>query len=214
MPLPSFDISTIPCLKKDFWERPPIRDKGDADAKQIFEAVGFAITFWEIAEQELATIYQLLLETSSHAAARAYGAIESNSGRRKVIEAAAEPFFGQFWNDTKVKRSFLALIDCIAWAARRRDDIAHGITMSFAIDNKELGAFLIPPNYNTGRTTAFINNPETDVLAFTRAKYRFVSADIQTLGQKFQELQRLMFQYQTLLVKREGVIPFIEAVTS
>jgi hypothetical protein len=212
---PSFDISGVPCLKKEFWERPPCRDKGDRQAEKIYEAVGFTITFWEIAEQELARIYLLLLETSNLAAARGYGAIESNTGRRKVIEAAAQPFFGQYWDNKKVQRSFSSLIKCVEWAAKRRDDIAHGIGMSFVINGEDLGAFLMPPSYNTGRTTAFVENSETDVLAFTRARYRFISSDIREFGQKFQTLHQLIFQYQVLLNKRgDGTIPFVEAVTS
>jgi hypothetical protein len=85
--------------------------------------------------------------------------------------------------------------------------------MHYTISGKDLGAFLMPPSYNTGRTTAFADPLEADPLYFTRAKYRYVSEDIRNFGQKFQTLNHLIFNYETLLVRREDhSIAFCEAV--
>ena len=38
---------------------------------------------------------------------RAYGAIESNSGRRKAVEAVAEVFFGNYWDEKPVPHGYI-----------------------------------------------------------------------------------------------------------
>jgi hypothetical protein len=131
-------------------------------------------------------IFPSLIETANSAAARAYGAVESNSGRRKVILAAAEVFFGKDWEGV-VKKAFTRLIDAVEWAASRRDDIAHGIVTRWNVDAVDRGYFHTPPRYNTGRTHAFIDveRVETDRLATTQAKYLYTSEDINGIGEKF-----------------------------
>ena len=122
----SMDFSKIPVFTEPYWKRPDDENKGDENAHKVYEAVGFALTSWELMEEELATLYLTLVgatKASNDPVRRAFGSIESNSSRRKAIEAAAEAYFGQNWENRKIKRAFLYVTDAVGWASKRRDDI-------------------------------------------------------------------------------------------
>jgi hypothetical protein len=170
---------------------------------------------WEMAEEDLARLFLALVE-ASHASnsptRRAYGAIGSNSGRRKAIEAAAEAYFGAHWDNPTVRKSFFAIINAVQWASNRRDDFAHGVTLGNTFDNVPYGYFLFPPDYNTERTTAFLYPEKGDPLYFTAAKYRYTSDQIAEFGKKFQALQ-FAIQGHTGLIRKDGNdILFVRAV--
>ena len=190
MPVP--DITASPVFNEAYWDRPNRRDQGDITGEVIYTAVGFALSNWEMTEEALAELYLALVESpksSNNPVRRTYGAIESNSGRRKVIEAAAEAYFGAEWDHEVVRRAFRKLIQTVGYASKRRDDIARGITLGQRLDGKNFGYFLFPPDYNTARTLPFADVDEGDPLRHTLTKYRFISEDIRAFGRKFHELQ-------------------------
>jgi hypothetical protein len=108
---------------------PTSENRGDVQSATVHEAVGYALSNWELMEEKLAELYLALAGAPNDPVRRAFGSIESNSGRRKAIEAAAEAYFGRYWEDDEVRRAFRVLIKAVEWAAKRRDDIAHGIVL-------------------------------------------------------------------------------------
>jgi len=206
----------------DFWKRPePLKDKGAKSVDDIYQAMGYALNKWELAEEELANFFTVLSEANSSrsllAVRRAYGSIVSNAGRRTAIEAVADTYFGSHLENPKIKIPFDGLIENIGRASKRRDDIAHGKAIRLAVQAGQKtidhGAFLFPPDYNTERTNAFLKarSHELDFtpITFMRAKYRFTDEDILSYAEKFSQLQDAIWNFTRTVTKRDGVIPVL-----
>jgi hypothetical protein len=207
---PNHDFSKNPIFTKPYWNRPPNENQGDPTGQVIYTAVGFALTNWEMAEEQLAGLYLRLVdvpEASYDPVRRAYGSIESNSGRRKAIEAAAEAFFGTHWDNGVVRRAFSIVTEAVGWASRRRDDIAHGIVLGQTMDGKSHGHFLFPPDYNTSRTNLSVSADSGDPLYHTMTKYRFTSEQVRVFGSKFGELKETIRLHAGLI--RLGIDTFV-----
>jgi hypothetical protein len=186
---------------QDYWTRPENQNLGDADNNNIYHAVGYALTCWEIAEEALAELYLVLTHTEKSSISpvrRAFGSIESNSGRRKAIEAAAEAHFERRWEENDIRKAFLLVIDAVARASRRRDDLAHGIALGQQFDERSFGAFLFPPDYNTPRTHMYADTGDGDPLFFTMTKYRFTSQQIMEFANRFNQLKEAIWEHTGL----------------
>jgi hypothetical protein len=180
----NYEPDKIPACAKDYWKRPPNRNEGDAAQEAILQAVGEALSAWEYMEEDVAIMFVALVGGSMSSASpirRAFGVVNSSSTRREMILAAAEAYFGGFWDDKNVRVSFGRVLEAISWASKRRDDIAHGIAKSITLDQKPFGWFLFPANYNTERTKAFGTNDESDPLYFTFTDFRYTSDQIKDL---------------------------------
>lgn len=202
------DFTKNPLFLASYWNRPPNAVQGDATGHPVYTAVGYALTNWEMAEEKLGGLYLRLVrakETSYDPIRRAYGSIESNSGRRKAIEAAAEAYFDDYWADGDIRRAFLRLTEAIGFASKRRDDIAHGIVLGQSMDNVHYGFFLFPPDYNTARTNLFADPEGGDPLYHTMTKYRFTSTQIKDLGDKFRELKAAIETHSGLILSGPDV---------
>lgn len=204
----------------DFWDRPKSKERGDTGsdaAVKIYHAVGFALSTWEEVEHTLADLFILMMEcrTGSKnevAARRAYGSIDSNSGRRKIIEAVAEVYFFRAWSNPYLQKPTLELIKEVESAARRRDDIAHGRAVKnekISIKGREhFGSFLFAANYHNTRSSAF---PDfSDPLGHMRADYRYTSDDIVTIAKKFGELNFKIHEYSVLIQNKDDFSPLIK----
>jgi hypothetical protein len=87
-----------PIFEKKFWERPPPKDQGSPNPEKVQQAVGWTLSQWELADGNLAHLFLTLIgihrnTMSAVAVRRAYGSIESNSGRRNAVLAAGEVYF-------------------------------------------------------------------------------------------------------------------------
>lgn len=217
---PSLSIKKIPALQRAYWSRPKtFSAKGDAGVDVVFTSVGRALTQWEKLEQRLANLFLCVCSVPNHSAnpvRRAYGSVENSTLRRAAILSAAEVHFGDAWKDPLVEKSFNALIEAVSFASKRRDDIAHGIVQHFVMHEDEkttdYGAFLFPPYYNSGRTSPYLVG-EGLPPDFLWSDYRFTSNDINELEKKFGELKSTAREYVRLCAKRDGKIPFVEAIT-
>jgi hypothetical protein len=201
-----------PIFTKEFWDRPaPPREQGDSDGPQICMSVGHALTNWETADQALAGLILVFAEattgTTYNVIRRVYGSIESNSGRRAAVEAAAEVYFGSDY--ALARPSLMDVINAVQWASKRRDDIAHGVVQGVKIDNRDYGHFLFPPEYNTGRTHLY-SEPSADPLQLIPSKYRFVDTEVSMFSQKFADLRNAIIAFQISVVKVDGVIPLVK----
>jgi hypothetical protein len=193
---------------REYWKRPPKRSLGDSDPDPIFNAVGRAMSQWEHTEETLSSLFVQLTECTTaatfSAVRRAYGAVESGTGRRKVLREVAEVYFGTYWQFRVINKTFGALIDAVSDASRLRDDVAHGVVWgNTRVDDKDFGAYLVPPEYNSGRTSAFIEDSD-DPLRFNRADYRYISEDINLISHKFGILRRAIGDYSVSITKTAG----------
>jgi hypothetical protein len=129
-----------PLFTVQYWDRQTASEKGDPNGDMIAQAVGYALSESELADQALSELFVTMTECTTsvtyNVVRRAYGSIESNSGRRNAIMAAAEVYFGAYWDNKFVRQFLVDIINAVQWASRRRDDIAHGIIWAgIKIDN-------------------------------------------------------------------------------
>lgn len=203
-----------PILNESYWRRPEARKHGDRSSPALYQAVGRALSNWERADQEMASLFMVLVgcddPVTSTAVRRAYGSIESNVGRRNAILAAAEIYFRKHWHIKSIRTSIVEVLEGVSFASKRRDDIAHGIVIDgIRVDGADYGVFLMPPEYNTGRTHAFIDL--NDPLGFMRARYRYVADDIESISKKFEKLREVIRNYLLSCCPRnDGSIPLVE----
>jgi len=209
-----------PIFEKKFWERPPPKDQGSPNPEKVQQAVGWTLSQWELADGNLAHLFLTLIGVrrntmSAVAVRRAYGSIESNSGRRNAVLAAGEVYFRKYWDHISVRQTLIDVVNAVQWGAKRRDDVAHGITwatIQIAV-GKNIGSFLTPPDYNTGRSHMFTPDP-AGPFGFTAAKYRYTADDILSIGSKFALLGQEILDYDAQLAG--GVcgekIPFADKI--
>jgi hypothetical protein len=139
---------------------------------------------------------------------RAYGSIFGNSGRRTAVRAAAEAYFGAYWEEKAVKKSLNDIVNAVEWASARRDDVAHGVVLGgITIDGVKYGSFHVPPEYNTSRTHL---NMQPASQSFLRERYRYTSEDIMTFAAKFSELRNAIWDFTMKVLKSDGRIPLVE----
>jgi hypothetical protein len=162
------------------WDRPEAPKTGDQDDGALYEAVGRALSEWERLEGRLAVLFSFLigLDVPSEAAVRAYGSILAFQQRKVMLEHAAEVYF-DLHPDAELQRLF---DDALAYAegfAGRRNDIAHGMVMSFFDRDRNTIFVMRPPVYNA-----------TKVAWNGRAAYVYNAAQIDNFRLGFDEAHR------------------------
>ena len=77
------------------------------------------------------------------------------------------------------------------------------------MNGDDYGVFLMPPEYNTGRTHAFFD--KDDPLGFMRARYSFVADDVKDITGKFEKLQQTIRDYMlNCCLRSDGKVPIVE----
>ncbi len=132
------------------WKPPPRivpseEFQGETSTAPIHEAVGRALSAWEHAESGNIKLFQLLCETKSFAACRAYGTLDSVFSRHLAIRYAAEEFF--VLRDEDDLSQLKKLINIYNNTGQYRNQIAHGM----AVQPHAHGYFLCPPSYASRR---------------------------------------------------------------
>ncbi len=200
-----------PLFPKGYWERPPLNpiERGDQCAEAIYCAVGHSLSMWEIAENALADVFLIMSDCNTTgaylAARRAFGAIETSSGRRRMLGEVAPVYFGGYWSDPVVSKPFRKLSDAFSDASHRRDDIAHGIAMGISVNNDELGIFLVPAEYNSARNRLNRGIVPGDPFASMPGIFRYTAATITGYANKFLELRNKTIEYMGIMRKIGGV---------
>lgn len=206
-----------------FWSSPRANKKrqGDPSVDPIYHAVGAALSAWEGVEEALATLYVVLTDAkeanAANTAARCFGAIENSSARRVVMLTAAEMYFQHYWARDAVRRPVEALMETAKLAGFIRNEIAHGKALRITShgqtsdgipETKEVGAFLLAPEYMTGRRVPWIspNDPE-DPLSFVRSSYRYTASDIHLFADKFGLLLSKVWDYASSIQRNEHGVP-------
>jgi hypothetical protein len=206
---------------QQYWKRPDPQPKGDDKAQTIYQAVGEALSQWEYVDQRLADLFLAFTsdastdDTTKRAIRRAYGSIISTNGRRLAIRTAAEVYFGPPAKlvglvvphppEAKdIEKGLVNILNAAQWAAKLRDDIAHGLVREDMevvtkqddkiIKEEQCGSFLMPPEYNTDRTYAH-DQEYTHLSAAYKARYCYNSGDIDGIKWKFYELLAAITRY-------------------
>jgi hypothetical protein len=223
-PKPKLEKPVI--FTEQFWRRPAPQPMGDDDPKLVYQAVGEALSQWEQVDQRLADLFLAFTceasadDMTKRAIRRAYGSIISTAGRREAIRAAAEIYFvpvvaaGIEVRDPAlperkdVEAGLVDICKAAGWAAKLRDDIAHGAVREDMevvtrrndeiIKEEKFGSFLMPPEYNTGRTHAHLQE-YSHLSAAYKARYCYNSSDISVIKMKFHELLIAIGAYMTLV---------------
>jgi hypothetical protein len=203
-------------LTERFWKRPDPAQKGDDNRHDTYQAIGYACSQWEHLEDSLAQIFLTITSTPGpyrRGIRRAYGSIFGGTGRRKAIQSAAEAYFGSYWSYSAVRDTMVCRLNAVGWASKLRDDVVHGAVTGISIVRDDgslaiLGSFLMPPDYNTDRTTT--NAQRDEIVAFTTARYRYVAAQINEFASSFGRLRFNIESYkQHLIMQPDGCIPLI-----
>lgn len=211
-------------FQQAYWDRPKPSQLGAQESRLLYQAVGEALSQWEHVDQELANLFIVFTcepqtaDITKHAIRRAYGSIISTAGRREAINVAAEVYFPKWMTENQAEKDGLKdVLNAAQWAAKLRDDIAHGVGVedievvtreepgSKIIKEERFGSYLMPPEYNTGRT--FAHDKTYDHLSDAwKARYCFNNGDIDAIKWKFWYLKRAVIEYLEL------VTPYVERV--
>jgi len=167
-------------------EVPSSSRKGETRGYPIHVAVGAALSEWEHMESGLARLFQLLCESPSLAAARAYGTLESSFAKMGMLRAASDVFFSNRGaSDSNLHNDMKALFSAYQTAQQYRNNIAHGMVIGFHISRgNHSGYFLCPPSYATKKVKR-LNPKEVYLLGAT---YWYSPKDIQHYAKRFTEM--------------------------
>lgn len=188
----STEPSSIPEVG-DAWKAPSSREQGSPTDDEVYHSVGRALTAWENTEFAFATIFGLLSESRTGAAARAYGTLQGPMPRIQMLREAGNVYkasnagWGRFEDLDRLIRHYKE-------AAALRNQIAHGVVMEFLIDEKSRGFFLVPAMYNS-KGHAF-KGPEfwdqvsrsEDPFTVFGINYRYSHLDVDDIHLRFQTL--------------------------
>jgi hypothetical protein len=165
---------------------PSLEHRGERDASLIYTSVGQALSQWEHLESGLVRLFQLLCETPSFAACRAYGMIESSYAKGQLLRAAMEAFFAcREPFDSEYHAGMKALLAAYENAQRYRNNIAHGMAVGLHLVNGvHSGYFLCPPSYATKKVEK-IDPREVYLLGAT---YWYNVEDINHYTKRFSEM--------------------------
>ena len=135
--------------KLSLWDRPPSAAQGDSDKKEIWAAVGRALTSWGEYENQLGRLFNVLLTADfpSPQARRAFGAIRTFDGRLELLRGASEGFFHYRKGTPDEQKKFKDIFKDGKSAVERRNDIAHGMVMPFDWPPSSDNGFCLYPSY-------------------------------------------------------------------
>lgn len=182
----------------DLWNRPDTRIKGDTSADPIYNSVGIALTAWEGVECAFAFIFSRFMFGGPNlsSAERVYGSIMSPGGRRDALMASSETFFHWSKVSDEHKDDFKALIAHHHKASALRNDIAHGMVFC----NPELGFYLLPAPYNSGKNKDFfiyasstLDSAKPQMLDLHA--YAYTAEDVNSISEKFVRLRNAAHKY-------------------
>jgi hypothetical protein len=166
------------------WSVLPRSKTGARTEEELYFAVGYALSAWELVEEGLAEIFALFIgareagpPSSGHQPAiRAYASVISFNSRKEMVAAAAQAYFYRAGKDEPLKSQFGSLIDEAGGHAGRRNDIAHGRVQLSPGD----GFYLLPGLYNSKKNP--IGQPPT--YAYDASQVHFYGEGFRILSQK------------------------------
>lgn len=151
---------------------------GEDSTAPIHEAVGRSLSMWEHAESANIKLFQLLCETKSFAACRAYGTLDSVFSRHHALKYSAEEFFRD--RDDEDLNTLKSLVNAYNKAGQYRNQVAHGM----AVQPHAHGYFLCPPSYASRRR----DTPNPKEKWALGADYFYRVTEIDYITSRFQKI--------------------------
>ena len=174
----TYSYSPLPAWHSPSKTNPSLTFVGETSTEPIHQAVGRALSSWEQAESGFVKLFQLLCETKSFAACRAYGTIENQFGRYLALKYAAEEFFAsREQSDLKITET---LLKTYSNSGKYRNELAHGM----AAQPHAFGYFLCPPSYAARRR----NSPNPYGLWGLDADYFYRVVEINCFTERFTQI--------------------------
>lgn len=156
---------------------------GHSTLSPIHTVVGAALSNWEHLESGLTRLFQLLCETPSLAACRAYGTVESCYSKSQMLRAAAIVFFDTRQPfDEQHSAEIKNLISAYEKGQELRNNIAHGMVIGYVLARNRHGYFLCPPSGATKK------RKRGNQRYFDNVAYFYDVADIDYCGERFASL--------------------------
>jgi hypothetical protein len=178
---------------------PPSPERqGEESTAPIYSAVGQALSEWEFVESALIKLFQLLCETDSFAACRAYGTIMGPKSRADAIDAAAEVFFEN--RDQIDLDAVYDITTAYSRASTYRNHVAHGV----AVQPHAHGYFLCPPSYAKKKFAI----PDPAGKWALGAEYFYRVADIDNCKNRFGIIRDEIMQTLVRLNEKYRVLEF------
>jgi hypothetical protein len=175
------------------WDALPKEEQGDEDLEKLFASVGRALSTWEMMEGVLGWIFGYLCGASQEGPARAYGVVASMNGRIDMLKEVFSCFEGR--NNHELV-AFPKFLDRVRQYGARRNEIAHGMAVSYTFNNDPRGFFWCPPHYNSRKrpSRAAINDAWRTGggeawLESGMGRYTYNSAQIGYYTNEFQKLR-------------------------
>jgi len=170
------------------WQ-PPIKKipstthAGERTFTPIHTAVGAALSQWEHFESGLSMLFQLLCEATTMAASRAYGTVESCYSKAQMLREAAIVFFDtRHPFDEQYSKEIDNLVAAYENGQKYRNNIAHGMAVSYVFTRNRNGYFLCPP------TSATKKHKRAKQPYFENIAYFYDVTDINYCGERFTTL--------------------------
>jgi hypothetical protein len=191
------EYKPLPSWSPPARENPSPEFHGETTTAVIHEAVGRALSMWEHAESALIKLFQLLCETESLAAPRAYGTLQSTFARESALEYAAEEFFAR--RDAQDHELVIGFVREYRKASVYRNKIAHGMAMQ----PHEFGYFLCPPSYSSRRR----ETPYPTQQWGFGAKYFYRVQEIDRIRDRFEQILSSGMSLVLYLNEKYKVLP-------
>jgi hypothetical protein len=187
---------------------PSLTYKGEVSPEHIYVGVGRALHCWEHMESALIRLFQVLCESRSIAACRAYGMIESSFTKHQVLRQASEAFFGAHQPFDKTNDAdTTALLTSYQTAFQYRNNIAHGMTVGFYLDGGvHSGYFLCPPSYASKK----VKRHKPNVIYLRGASYFYNAKDLTHYADEFTKLLNEAVRIAHLINEKYNVLPLGE----
>lgn len=163
------------------WDRRPWPAIGDATKEKTFEAVGRALTAWEMHEGVLSVLFASFVSPRlvTKAGMRAYSAVRTFEGRAEMLRAASSAYFDKQPDDTMLTL-FKRILTHSTCFSPRRNEITHASVYPFKdADGKETGAYALYPAYASFKERDLENTPS----------YCMTSTEIDYFAAQFESLR-------------------------
>jgi hypothetical protein len=177
------------------WVRPNLPERGDHDKKDIWAAVGAAMSAWGEYETELGRLFAIFMagDFPSPQAKRAFGAIRGFEGRKELLRAAYEAFFAYHGRHIDNPEAFKEILKQAKNAVKIRNDIAHGIVMPFTSKGKtEPNGFCLVPPYHDKNRDVNSDDPE----------FAYRAEDIMVFATEFGKLPKAPNEFGDSIIAR------------
>ena len=167
-----------PLTLKDF-DTPATAVEADKHAKDIYRAVGVALSHWATVEDDMATLFAAVLQTRSVAAHRALFAVISHRGRIEVIRAAAEVALRPH---REILSDVTERLKILSKAGARRNEIAHGRVTDYSENGRKIGCVLIPSLFDPRKmkesSGGYVYRYNTEIITGFATKFRILHAQL------------------------------------